>query len=67
MITNLRNADDTTLIARTAEGLLDLIIRVKDASEQYGLYLLVKKTKIIIIMRRCSQTALWLKEKKLSK
>ena len=34
-ITNLRYADDTTLIARTLE---ELIRRVKDASEQYGLY-----------------------------
>ncbi len=56
MITNLRYADDTTLIARTAEELPDLIIRVKDASEQYELYLHVKKTKFIIIMWRCSQT-----------
>ncbi len=47
-ITNLRYADDTTLIASSAEELLDLIIRVKVASEQYGLYLNVKKTKIMI-------------------
>jgi hypothetical protein len=47
-ITNLRYADDTTLIARTAEELLELIGRVKAASEQYGLYLNVKKTKIMI-------------------
>ena len=47
-ITNLRYADDTTLIARTAAELQDLIERVKKTSEEYGLLLNVKKTKVMI-------------------
>ncbi len=47
-ITNLRYADDTTLIAKTASDLQDLIDRVKKGSEEYGLYLNVKKTKVMI-------------------
>ena len=43
-INNLRYADDTTLIARTATELQDLILRVKTASEKFGFYLNVKKT-----------------------
>ena len=47
-ITNLRYADDTTLLARTADELQDLIDRVKQTSEEYGLFLNVKKTKVMI-------------------
>ncbi|PIK33998.1 endonuclease-reverse transcriptase [Apostichopus japonicus] len=47
-INNLRYADDTTLLARTAAELQDLIERVKQSSEEYGLYLNVKKTKVMI-------------------
>ena len=47
-LTNLRYADDTTLIARTASDLQDLINRVKKTSEEYGLFLNVKKTKVMI-------------------
>ena len=47
-ITNLRYADDTTLIARSAEELQELIDRVKLCSEELGLHLNVKKTKIMI-------------------
>ena len=47
-INNLRYADDTTLIARTAAELQDLIERVKISSEKYGLLLNVKKTKVMI-------------------
>ena len=47
-LTNLRYADDTTLIARTASELQDLINRVKKGSEEYGLFLNVKKTKVMI-------------------
>ena len=42
-LTNLRYADDTTLIARTAPELQNLIDRVKSTSEEYGLFLNVKK------------------------
>ena len=47
-LTNLRYADDTTLIARTAPELQNLIDRVKSTSEEYGLFLNVKKTKVMI-------------------
>ena len=47
-ITNLRYADDTTLIARSAEELQELIDRVKLCSEELGLHLNDKKTKIMI-------------------
>ena len=48
IVTNLRYADDTTLIARSRAELQDLILRVKTASEKYGLYFNVKKTKVVI-------------------
>lgn len=47
-ITNLRYADDTSLIARTALDLQVLINQVMESSEEYGLYLNVKKTKVMI-------------------
>ena len=47
-LTNLRYADDTTLISRTAPELQNLIDRVKSTSEEYGLFLNVKKTKVMI-------------------
>ena len=48
-ISNLRYADDTTLLARSATELQDLIDRVQEASEEFGLFLNVKKTKIMVI------------------
>ena len=44
-VTNLRYADDTTLIAGTQDEFTELITKVKRASEEAGLYLNVKKTK----------------------
>jgi hypothetical protein len=41
-ITNLRYADDTTLIARTPNELQELLDRVKESSEEFGLYPNVK-------------------------
>ena len=46
-VTNLRYADDTTLIAGTKYDLTELITKVKRASEEAGLYLNVKKTKVM--------------------
>jgi hypothetical protein len=46
-INNLRYADDTTLLAETVDGIKDLIIKVKEESEKMGLYLNIKKTKIL--------------------
>ena len=43
MITNLRYADDTTLIAETKNDLIAIMERVKLASEKASLYLNVGK------------------------
>ena len=45
-IRDLRYADDTALLATTPKGLDNLIKAVKEHSEQKGLHLNVKKTKI---------------------
>ena len=46
-VSNLRYADDTTLIAGNREDLIELIEKVKSSSEKAGLYLNVNKTKVI--------------------
>ncbi|XP_063602898.1 uncharacterized protein LOC134778895 [Penaeus indicus] len=46
-INNQRYADDATLIAENAEDLEKLIKRVKTHSAQTGLYLNIKKTKVM--------------------
>ena len=48
MITNLRYADDTTLIAETKNDLIEIMERVKLASEKAGLYINVGKTKVMM-------------------
>ena len=48
-ITNMRYADDTTLLCNNREDLLKLLKSVKDASERRGLLLNTKKTKIMVI------------------
>ena len=48
MITNLRYADDTTLITETKNDLIAIMERVKLASEKAGLYLNVGKTKVMM-------------------
>ena len=45
IVTNLRYADDTTLLAGTKEEWIELVERVRRASEKAGLYLDVGKTK----------------------
>ena len=45
-INNLRNADDTTLMAESDE-LKSLLIKVKEESEKVGLKLNIQKTKIM--------------------
>ncbi len=47
MVTNLRYADDTTLLAGTKEDLIELVERVRRASEKAGLYPNVGKTKVV--------------------
>ena len=46
-INNLRYADDTTLLAESKEELLQLVTSVKEKSAQAGLYLNLKKTKVM--------------------
>ena len=46
-ISNLRYADDTTLMAESEEELNKLLMKVKDESEKGGLKLNIQKTKIM--------------------
>ena len=46
-INNLRDADDTTLMAESEEELKSLLMRVKVESEKVGLKLNIQKTKIM--------------------
>ena len=46
-ITNLRYADDTTLMAKSEEQLKSLLMKVKEESEKVGLKLNIQKTKIM--------------------
>ena len=46
-INNLRNADDTTLMAKSEEELKSLLMKVKEESEKVGLKLNIQKTKIM--------------------
>ena len=46
-ISNLRYADDTTLMAESEEELNSLLIKVKEESEKVGLKLNIQKTKIM--------------------
>ena len=45
-ITNLRYADDTTLMAESEEELKSLLMKVKEESEEVGLKFNIQKTKI---------------------
>ena len=46
-ISNLRYADDTTLMAESEEELKSLLMEVREESEKVGLKLNIKETKII--------------------
>ena len=46
-ISNLRYADDTTLMAESKEELNSLLMKVKEKSEKAGLKLSIQKTKIM--------------------
>ena len=46
-INNLRDADDTTLMAESEEELKSLLMKVKVESERVGLKLNIQKTKIM--------------------
>ena len=47
VIDNMRYADDTTLVEDIEHGMKNLIKRVKDESEKAGLYLNIKKAKLM--------------------
>ena len=46
-ISNLRFADDTTLMAESEEELKSLLMKVKEENEKVGLKLSIQKTKIM--------------------
>ena len=46
-ISNLRYADDTTLMAESEEELKSLLMKVKEESKKVGLKLNIQKTKIL--------------------
>ena len=46
-ISNLRYADDTTLMAESEEKLKSLLMKVKEESEKVGLKLNIQKMKIM--------------------
>ena len=46
-ISNLRYADDTTLMAESKEELKSLLMKVKEENEKAGLKLNIQKTKIM--------------------
>ena len=46
-ISNLRYADDTTLMAESGEELKNLLMKVKEESEKFGLKLNIQKAKIM--------------------
>ena len=46
-ISNLRYADDTTLVAESKEELKNLLMKVKEESQKVGLKLIIQKTKIM--------------------
>ena len=47
-VSNLRYADDTTLMAESEEELKSLLMKVKEESEKVGLKLNIQKTKIMV-------------------
>ena len=47
-ISNLRYADDTTLMAESEEELKSLLMKVKEESEKVGLNLNIQKSKIMV-------------------
>ena len=47
-ISNLRYADDTTLMVESEEELKSLLMKVKEESENVGLNLNIQKTKIMV-------------------
>ena len=46
-INNLRNADDTTLMAESKEELKSILMKMEEENENVGLKLNIQKTKIM--------------------
>jgi len=46
-INNLRNADDTTIMAESEEELKSLLMKVKEKSDKFSLKLSIQKMKIM--------------------
>ena len=63
-ISNLRYADDTTIMAESEEELNSHLMKVKEKSEKAGLKLNIQKTKImtssLITSRQIAKTLLYL-------
>ena len=49
MVSNLRFADDTTLVSSSKEELIDLLKRIKETSKTRNLLLSIQKTKIMVL------------------
>ena len=49
-ISNLRYADDTTLMVESEEVLKSLLMKVKEESEKIGLKLNIQKRKIMVLV-----------------
>ena len=47
IVSNLRYADDTTVMAESEEELKSLLVKVKEESKKVGLKLNIQKTKIM--------------------
>ena len=54
-VSNLRYADDTTLMAESEEELKSLLMKLKEESEKTGLKFTIHKTKIM----ECSPITSW--------
>ena len=50
-VNTLRYADDTVLLAGNVEELQNMITKVKETSEKYGLQLNAKKTKVMVVKK----------------
>ena len=55
-INNLRYADDTALLAESEEQLQRMVNEVNSKSEDYGLRMNVKKTKVMVVRRSQEET-----------
>ena len=66
-ITNLRYADDTTLVCGSRKELMDLLQRVKKESEKKGLLLNTKKTKIMVVDKNQSEEDFIMEGQKIEK